>query len=104
MEGKSEEYFEVLIKGKVRKILLREIYYFESCARIVFAHTRYGVVQFYGKLSDVEEKLQNKSFIRCHQRYLVNKKYIMEILKTELRLHDRFLPISRKYQGKIKLE
>ena len=58
-----------------------------------------GIYPFYEKLDVLEEKLGN-SFVRIHQRYLVNGKKVLHIGRTSLDIlgQDRqlqTLPISR---------
>lgn len=61
--------------------------------------TARGTYSFYEKLDVLEEKLGN-SFVRIHQRYLVNGKKVLHMGRTSLDIlgQDRklqTLPISR---------
>ncbi|MGN0393839.1 MAG: LytR/AlgR family response regulator transcription factor, partial [Coprococcus sp.] len=60
---------------------IKEILYFESNKRIVKVICRNNIYEFYGKLSDIEAKLNEKSgvFLRIHKSYLVNINYIREV-------------------------
>ncbi|MEG0325225.1 MAG: LytTR family DNA-binding domain-containing protein [Cellulosilyticaceae bacterium] len=53
-----------------------EILYFKSDRRKVQALTTKGEYDFYGKLDEIEESLVDKGFMRCHQRYLVNRVFV----------------------------
>ncbi len=58
---------------------LNHILYFVSEGRCVRLVTRNGSDSFYGRLSELENHLSVKNcrFIRVHQSYLVNEKYII---------------------------
>ncbi|MEE1258324.1 MAG: LytTR family DNA-binding domain-containing protein [Lachnospiraceae bacterium] len=58
---------------------LNHILYFVSEGRCIRLVTKDGSDSFYGRLSEVENNLSVKNcrFIRVHQSYLVNEKYIL---------------------------
>lgn len=60
---------------------IREILYFESNMRRVNVICKNRIYGFYGKLSEIENCLNEKSeiFLRIHKSYLVNFHYIKEI-------------------------
>jgi len=51
-------------------------------------------------LADVEERLPEESFYRCHRSYLVNMKYVSTFSNQEITLrNDKIIPVSRnKYK------
>ena len=59
-------------------------------------------ISFYAKMNELEEMLQQYGFVRCHLSYLVNKKYITGSSRTEIKVGESVLPISRRYQEEIK--
>lgn len=48
---------------------------------------------FYGKLDQVEEQLTD--FVRVHQRYLVNPKWVTRIGNDSVTVNDQTIPMSR---------
>ena len=54
---------------------------------------------FYKKLDQVEKTLGD-SFVRIHQRYLVNPAYVEFIGRNSVRILDKELPISRSLKDK----
>ena len=46
--------------------------------------------------------MQGQNFVRCHQSYLVNGKYITRIAGNQLYLGNEALPISRKYKEQVR--
>ena len=77
---------------------LHQIYYLESQRRKIIAHMVEDQVEFYGRLDALEELLGPSGFLRCHQSYLVNLRYIRQLGSSSLTLpHNCSLPVSRPY-------
>ena len=75
--------------------VIDEIYYAESQNHKVILHTKAGIVEYYGKISDLEIQLQGQ-FFRIHKGYLVNMSYIDRYSKTEVFLTNKeVLPLSK---------
>ena len=74
---KKKEILTVKRKGKLYRIAYQDIEYIESQARVcrIFATDNRCFVTTC-KLNDLEEKLSDKRFLRCHQSYLVNMDHI----------------------------
>ena len=84
-------------KGDYYKLPCSDIQFFESDNRIVHVHTSNASYEFYGKLNELEELLSTTKqyYIRIHQSYLVNFKYIHTLGNSEVILtNGTTLPIS----------
>lgn len=80
------------------RIPVRDILYFTSRLRKIAAVTADKEWEYYGKLADME-KLLPVSFVRIHQRYLVNMRYVERLDKDSVLLLGQRLPVSRqRYQ------
>ena len=89
--------------GKSRTIPCRKIRYFESNARTITAHLEKEEVTFYMKMSELEEILPNPDFLRCHQRYLLNRKYIAGLEGQEILLDNGLhIPVSKRYHHQVR--
>lgn len=89
------------------QIPYHKILYFESRCRKILLFTMAEVFTFYGKLSDLETQIQkvNPDFLRIHQSFLVNIRYIKEAHYTYVRLWNRtVLNISECRQKHIRLQ
>ena len=88
-------------KGKT--ILLRDIYYMESQNHKIAVHMKGGVLEYYAKMSDLEEELRGQ-FCRINKGYLINLSYVDEYSKTEITLtNGDKLQISKyKYEDFVK--
>ncbi len=76
------------------RILLSDIKYFYSDRRKIILVSKEKVIDFYGKLNELEKEL-DESFVRIHQRYLVNVSYVEKIGHSYVTIAGKELPISR---------
>ncbi|NMM65016.1 response regulator transcription factor [Clostridium sp. P21] len=99
-EEKNSDLYIVITKGRQAiKILLNNIYFFEMQNRIVIIHTTNGTIQYYDKISNVEEKVPERDFFRCHRSYIVNLKYVMKFDKSSITLdnNEKIMLSQSKY-------
>ncbi|MBR2522942.1 MAG: response regulator transcription factor [Clostridiales bacterium] len=92
-------------ESKVYIIPLQEIRYFESSKRIVKLHMVEGATDaFYDTLNEIEKRVDG-DFIRIHQSYLVNPRYISALDGNEITLTDNtVLPVSKPRLASVKEE
>lgn len=87
---------------KYEIFMFYETVYFESENKIVKIHCTNNIIKFYGKLNDVEQKL-NDSFIRIHSSILVNSVYIAQFKYNEVKMiNGELLPISQSRRQYIR--
>lgn len=78
------------VQGK-RELLLSQLLYVESeLHKLKFYVCEQGIQIYtlYDTLNRMEEKLEGNGFLRIHQSYLVNSRYIRGIKRYELELTD----------------
>ena len=96
--------FSYGIRGKLRKVYLKDIYYITSEKRTIIMHTVQGECKFYGKMDEVESELKKRSnhFIRISQSTLINFKYLREIdyytVVIEMNQIPQSFSISQRYR------
>ena len=73
----DEDYMMIQMGGIHTKIRLKDIVYAEVFNRKVIIHTVNGDTEYYGKLSELEEKV-GEDFFRSHRSYLIHFKYVMK--------------------------
>lgn len=90
-EQKKEQYFSFKVGEFLRKIYFGDIYYFETStnAHKVILKEENGIYEFYGKLKEIEENLDER-FFRCHRSYLINKDKIevFDAKSKQVKLND----------------
>lgn len=102
--GSADNYFRYSYQRLQHKVLLRDVYYFESKRRKIYIATQKEILEFYGKLSDVEESLKSSKgiFLRIHQSFLVNYKHIEGLAYDYVIMDDgKRIPISEDRRKQI---
>ena len=100
----QEEAEEFIVKNTdgTYRFLKKEIRWFYSDKRKVMLVTDRGEYGFYAKLDEVEKQLKDGGeagqFVRIHQRYLVNTKWVDQIGSASVQIGGEELPISRAYK------
>ena len=101
--GQDKKALMIQYGGTGKTIPLRDIYYMESQNHKIAVHMKDGVLEYYAKMSDLEEELQGQ-FCRVHKGYLINLSYVDEYNKTEVTLTngDKLLISKYKYEDFVK--
>lgn len=84
-------------------LLPSEIVYVESCDTEVLIHASDGRTLRNRTAISQWEALLGESFIRIHRAFLVNSNYIESRSSDSVKIGETTLPISRKYQSKLKM-
>lgn len=91
-------------ESKVYIVPIQDIIYFESSRRIIKIYTNEGTDVFYARLNDIERTISG-DFIRIHQSYLVNPRYIASLNGSEIQLtNGSTLPVSKPRLANVKEE
>lgn len=75
--SKAGKCLFIRTKNWCRSVRIHDIYYCEVIDRKIYVHTREGVLDYYGKIKDVERQTKS-TLIRCHRSYLMNPEYVLE--------------------------
>ena len=100
LTGKGQvEPKEIIVKNKnqVRKVLADDVYYIESSNRKVILCLQNEKIEFYDKISNLEQKLQ-PDFFRIHKGYLINLKYVERYNRTEVQIKNGDSLLVSKYK------
>lgn len=101
---RTEEKSIVVKAGAVtRKINTDEIIYAEVRNRKVTLHTTAESVEFYAKLSELEQEL-GEDFVRPHRSYVINLKYVLRYCAADITMEDGtvILLAKQKYREFVK--
>lgn len=98
-ESRSQEFIIVSRERQKKKLFLDDIYYFEIQGRIVDAHGTEGIFTYYEQIGELEDKLRNKGFFRCHKSYLINLEYVCGYNRQEALLEngEKIVIAKRRY-------
>lgn len=67
---KAEKTIVVKAGAAYHSLSIKDIYFAENNGRKIILHKKDGVLEFYGKMEELEREL-GKGFFRCHRGYLV---------------------------------
>ncbi|MDE6389562.1 MAG: LytTR family DNA-binding domain-containing protein [Lachnospiraceae bacterium] len=95
--SEESQTFTIKTMDGTWRFRLHDILYFYSDKRKVTLVTAKGEYPFYAKLDDIEKELAS-SFVRIHQRYLINPAAVDYLKADSVTLGAAELPCSRKYK------
>ena len=103
LERINNEIDKIVIETTKKNIKIdyNEIYYCIMFSPYLDIHTKSDKISLRKKISEIEEVLPSKYFVRCHRSYIVNVKHIKSITKNNVLLENGVsVPISRgKYKA-----
>lgn len=101
LQDQPEEFIVIRQERTKRKLLLREIFYFEVRGRVISAHGPEGVFDYYGQIGTLERELQGKGFFRCHKSFLVNLSHVDNYNRQDIILDtgEKIAVAKRRYEA-----
>lgn len=98
----QRNYFEYHVGKQVHNTDEQSILYFQSIGKKINMVTYTGKKEFYGKLSDVNERLKAHSFCEVHKSYIINMRYVLEYDKEKVIMtNGDIIPVSRSMRDKL---
>lgn len=94
----EEQFLIAKTKTQSYKINFKEILYIESQLRKIRIHTTNETIECYYKFSDVESRVEEYSFFRCHKSYIVNLRYVSKYTGTSITLKNSETIYLSKYR------
>lgn len=83
LEVHEEEAIILKERNSWYRIYLSDIQYIETAGRFTKIHIKNGILETKKRMKEYEKALKDKDFVRCHNSYIVNLKYIQEIRGLE---------------------
>lgn len=96
----GHDFFFVKSGKVLRKIVLKDIMYFEGEKDYVRLVTREEQLLIYRRLKDIEEQLKSP-FIRVHNSYIVNYEQLSKMEDNHIYIADKRIPVSEKFREKF---
>lgn len=98
VQQQPEEAYFFIKSGKMfRKVLLRDILYFEGEKEYVRLATPTEELLIYRRLKDIDEQLL-PPFIRVHHSYIVNTARLERIQDNHIHIGNKRIPVSEKFR------
>lgn len=95
IEGKRPKEITLVSKTGMRRFSAHDLLYIEVNSHQLSYVLEDEVLEIRGKISEVEDELREYGFLRPHNAYLVNARYIEKVEGFEIRIRDHIIPISR---------
>jgi two-component system LytT family response regulator len=96
----SQEFFFVKSGKVLRKIVLKDIQYFEGEKDYVRLVKGDEQLLIYRRLKDIEEQLK-LPFIRVHNSYIVNYEQLSKMEDNHIYIADKRIPVSEKFRERF---
>lgn len=96
VKQRSGDHILVKTSSGVHRLDIRQIYYLETNSRMLYYHTSTGVYSVRSSLASAEQALQNYSFARCNQCYLVNLQHVTDLRDECVVVAGKTLEVSRR--------
>lgn len=101
---KAQQYLLIHRRMSGERVPLQQVCYFISDQKKICAvmEAPHAPIEFYKKMSELENELGGSCFLRCHQSFLVNKQKIKSWDGTSICLvNGEKIPVSKRYRGQL---
>ena len=99
----SNQYYEYKIGNVNFNVLISDILYFESSGRKVKIILNDDIKEYYGKLSEVEEKIKDNDFFFIHKSYFINYNHVIEYAYEYVKMsNNEVLGISQNNRKAVR--
>lgn len=100
---KNNVSLTVRINGINTILNTKKILYLEGMSKYTLIHTNEDEIECHEVMADVEKRLPQDSFYRCHRSFVANFKYIKAYDSSQIYLmNEQTLPISKKKSDEFK--
>lgn len=100
---RGNHFFEYKTGRTKNKIPIKDILYFESDGKKVKMVLQDEMHEFYGKLFEIEQQLEDQDFIPIHKSYLVNYYHVIEYQYDYVKMSNKtILPISQQHRKSVR--
>lgn len=103
IEKNRKSYMIATYKGDTNKIAISSILYIETEGRNTIIHTINETYKSNVGINKLERELENKTFVRCHNSFLINLEHINKIDSSSVKLYNYEVPVSRHKMKELKL-
>lgn len=84
------------------RLNINNIIFIESFGHYLIVHSTNGEYKVRGKISNIIDEINNPIMIRVHKSYIVNTKFVEEILSNRLILKSNIdIPIGRSFKETV---
>ncbi len=98
----SEDFMLIKSGNKHHKVIINDILFIESLKDYIKIHTvdNKRIVSKY-RISEIEQELKNKNFLRVHRSYIINIDKISAFTVNDIEVNSTEIPIGASYKEKV---
>ncbi|MET0300673.1 MAG: LytTR family DNA-binding domain-containing protein [Flavitalea sp.] len=100
----TEDFFFIKCDYRYEKIFYDEILYVEAVQNYVNIHTDNGKFMTLLSLKSIEEKLDNRQFLRVHKSFIIPVGKVKAIENNEIIIGTARVPLSRNFRNDVLLK
>lgn len=101
---KQDRIYVIQTSEGARRLHVNDIIYIEVLSHYLYFHTEKSVYKARGSMNQLEAELMPYFFVRIHRAYLINLKYLENILAKEVVVNGTLFPLGRNYKDLVKQE
>lgn len=99
---KERRFFEYQLGKRKYRINEQSILYFQSFGKKIKMVLQNEIIEFYGKLSEIEATLEEENFCLIHKSFLVNMRYVKTYCYNEIQMtNGDLVPVSRSLKKHV---
>lgn len=84
------------------RLNINNIIFIESFGHYLIVHSTTGEYKVRGKISNIIDEINNPIMIRVHKSYIINTKFVQEILSNRIILMNNIdVPIGRSFKDEV---
>ena len=103
LSGDAEQVVRFSFNNNLRTVRCSQILYLMSEQHVMNFHlTNEEILKSYIKMEDCITQFPAQTFVRCHQSYVVNLKYVTGMTANEFLLDELRVPVSRNYSAQAR--
>lgn len=103
IDKEKQKSIVIKFENEIHTIFFKDIKYVESYNKKINIYTQKGILSINSKLDEVERKINDKRFLRCHKSFLVNMDYVSGVEDYSFILLDSSkVPIKQREFSNLK--
>ncbi len=99
--NEQSQYNEIYVKadGKLTRIPISQIHYFENAGDYVLVVSDLGKHIISGTIKGVDAKLKSPRLIKVHRSFIINLDHVKDIEDNSVLVDSKIIPISRAHKS-----
>ena len=99
--AETEDFLMVKSDKKLAKVFFNEIIYVEAYGNYIFIYREHDRIMSKQTLTQLEDQLPERRFVRIHKSYIVSLKSIKFLEGNEVSIGNKKLPVGKVYRDNL---